>query len=98
MAQHWTCPYCNRDCTIGEADRRLFGGKQLISKEYGWYYGYFEVIVCPSPACRKKSISAYIHAYDDQFDKARDQLYEWKLMPDSEAKPFPDYIPKTLLS
>ena len=50
MPTQWTCPYCNRACTIGESDIRLMSGTAFISDEYGAYEGTITVIVCPSAA------------------------------------------------
>jgi hypothetical protein len=95
MASKWTCPYCNRPCTVGGNDiRNIVGRSVFISEEYGHYKSKTQVIVCPNPECRKQSISFSINRSDDNNnDFQGNSLYFWNLLPESEAKPFPEYIP-----
>jgi Domain of unknown function (DUF4145) len=94
MAFQWTCPYCNRPCTVGNNDvSDLHGGsKNAISKEYGYYATNTRVIVCPNPECRKQTISFSITQLDEH-GNALKKLFHWDLLPESGAKPFPEYIP-----
>jgi hypothetical protein len=98
MAQLWTCPYCNRPCTVDDADVRIMSNYTSISKEYGYYSGLIKVIVCPNPQCRQQTIHAYIYECNDygNIKEVAKPIYSWNLLPESEAKPFPDYIPKQL--
>ena len=96
MSQHWTCPYCNRDCTIGEKDTRLLQAVEYISEDYGFYCSRVIIVVCPNPTCRKQKISLLINKYNNPYNKIEGQVYSWHLTPESEAKAFPDYIPVQL--
>ena len=96
MSQLWTCPYCNRDCTISEKDIRLLQKSGYISEEYEFYCSRVIIIVCPNPKCRKQTISLFINKYDDKYQQIKEQVYSRQLIPESEAKPFPDYIPVQL--
>ncbi|MCH8836251.1 MAG: DUF4145 domain-containing protein [Candidatus Marinimicrobia bacterium] len=97
MADQWTCPYCNRPCTIGGNDVRTMSGYNSISQEYGYYISTVTVIVCPNPDCRQHAIPLRIQKTNEQGRLYGKTLYSWNLMPESEAKPFPAYIPKALL-
>jgi len=97
MSEPWTCPYCNHDCTVGESDIRVIVGTEFISKEYGYYLNNTSIIVCPNLKCRKKTISLWIFAWDAKRNRRGKVVHHWDLLPESEAKPFPDYIPKQLL-
>lgn len=96
MGSKWTCPYCNRPCTVGKDDVRTMGTREYIAPEYGWYYSKTTVVVCPNPDCRKKTISQAIHKWDSSRERIDDVLFSWQLLPESAARPFPDYIPEQL--
>jgi hypothetical protein len=96
MKQLWTCPYCNRDCTIDDNDIRVIGSWENISEEYGAYYAKLTIIVCPNPQCREQTISLNVFEYYSGNRTFGKQLYSWQLKPESKAKPFPEYIPVQL--
>ncbi len=96
MAEKWTCPYCNRPCTVSNNDVRVISGWSYITEEYGQYRAITTIIVCPNPECRKQRISLAIHKYDSNYESTGDVVHQWSLLPESEAKPFPDYIPQQL--
>jgi Domain of unknown function (DUF4145) len=97
MGKHWTCPYCNRDCTIGKEDTTVISNNPEIyhiSKEYGYCLSTTSIIVCPNPKCRKIKLSQRI-AFG-QLRCTPELSDNWDLWPESNAKPFPDYIPEAL--
>ena len=96
MSELWTCPYCNRDCTIDGNDKKNLSTWKHISDEYGVYNIILTIIVCPNPQCREQTISLNIYEYDPSYEKFGKKVYSWHLKPESEAKPFPDYIPVQL--
>lgn len=98
MSQLWTCSYCNRDCTIDDNDVRRLTTWKDISKEYGKYYSILTIIVCPNPECRQQTISMSIYEYNSDRQELGKKVYSWDLKPESQAKPFPDYIPTQLRS
>lgn len=93
--EHWTCPYCNRDCTLGDADIRYCRDHEWLAEDHGYVIGNYTIRICPNPNCRKLSISGYLFK-SDQHGNAGQRMYEWQLVPEVNAKPFPDYIPKQL--
>lgn len=55
-------------------------------------------IVCPSPQCKKYTLSLYLHNYEleNQNWRKKELLSEWSLIPASDAKVFPDYVPAVI--
>ncbi len=98
MAQQWTCPYCNRPCTIDENDIRTMSDWQHINAKYGFYHSQTTVIVCPNPECEQQSIFLKISEFDRRNENVLGEIHSWNLLPESEAKPFPNYIPVQILN
>ncbi|MDD2864016.1 MAG: DUF4145 domain-containing protein [Methylococcales bacterium] len=98
MAQNWTCPYCNRHCTVGDDNVKTLRGINYISETYGAYRADTQVITCPNPECQKQTISLGIYQIDStaQYHNVIKKLHYWNLLPESMAKPFPDYIPQQI--
>jgi uncharacterized protein DUF4145 len=96
MANLWTCPYCNRPCTVGETDVRHITGFNYISEEYGSYTATITVVVCPNAECREQTMSLSIYKCSVHGAPTGKPIFSWQLVPESEAKPFPDYIPEQL--
>jgi hypothetical protein len=67
-----------------------------ISEEYGYYRSTVTVIVCPNPKCRQQTIFMKIEPVNQHGTVIKAPIFSWNLLPESEAKPFPDYIPKQL--
>ncbi len=57
----------------------------------------FQFTICPNPKCRQQTIVARVFNYDPNTRATAGLLHEWRLVPESEAKPFPDFIPVQLL-
>lgn len=98
MGYKWTCPYCNRLCTVGNEDVRKLSAHELINIKYGYYLAITTVIVCPNPDCQQQTISLNILKCNEKGISEMPQklLFSWTLLPESKAKPFPDYIPEQL--
>lgn len=98
MGNKWTCPYCNRPCTVGKNDVKDLIGNGYISEEYGRYRAISRIIVCPNPECRQQTVSLTIKQLEGQYDSETKTVYRWNLLPESAAKPFPNYIPQQILN
>lgn len=99
---NWTCPYCNRDATITESnysedtfyfnDNNKDGRLGLVHKS----------ITCPNDSCREYTIVANLNKAirtSSGYDRLTETvLMEWKMKPNSSAKPFPEYIPQPIIS
>jgi hypothetical protein len=95
----WTCPFCNQNATITNSDVSVrehgFGddskhGSQLLKTK---------VVVCPNGDCKEYTLVATLYDYV-QISEAwhRRSVRYWQLIPASEAKVFPDYVPQAILS
>jgi hypothetical protein len=99
---NWTCPYCNRDATITASnfssstfyfnDGNKDGLLALISSS----------ITCPNDDCKEYTISSLLYkATKDRIGNnqvTETRLMDWRMKPNSSAKPFPDYIPNVIIS
>ena len=90
----WTCPYCNRACTLQDSDIKYLSDEVYLSDDHGRVYGNIQFKICPNPECRQISIASRIWEWAGS--KTGKMLHEWFLVPESNAKPFPDYIPLQL--
>jgi len=94
MAFRWTCPYCNHDTTIVDANYKKQSNFLVISNSIGQRILDVEWIVCPNEECNKYSLSAGLfELFNGVYGK---QLDYWNLIPQSSAKVFPDYIPQQI--
>jgi hypothetical protein len=95
---NFTCPYCNKPTTA--TSPHVFNDETQIvlerNSDLDQVYLVTKAISCPNEKCNKlflriflanknwsPSISRYVY----------DKKYEWQLLPESQAKILPDYIP-----
>lgn len=98
---NWTCPHCDRDVTI--TDERITNDRHTnhINNSVGRHTLVSSFIVCPNPQCRKYTLSCRLFesshkaGYGEQIGK---EVQLWNLIPSSNAKVFPDYIPLQILA
>ena len=95
ILEHWVCPYCNRDCTLGNADIKFCQGETYLSDDHGYMQGNYKIYICPSPKCRKISVVGHLFTRRNKNYKYELE-HKWQLIPEGAAKPFPEYIPKQL--
>ncbi len=92
---HWTCPFCDRDTTVTDSnyERSSFSLGHWSSD--GYRYFKTMLIVCPNPKCKKFTLALEMFEYGfDSGWKVGKLLQTWNLIPPSNAKVFPDYVPK----
>jgi len=97
----WICPFCNRPTTVTENDIKKGYSDLLVENADGERRLIYQFIVCPNPDCKKITLKAWLHerAYDQyQNAKTGKMLKYWSLIPASNAKPFPEYIPAAIIS
>jgi len=102
MSFKWTCPFCNKNAFITDDFHHVYYDlfdklrrKNLISS--------VEIIECPNPDCNEftfnvslnKEITPYQGAGIDE--RIGHSIGEWNLIPPSNAKPFPSYIPNSII-
>jgi hypothetical protein len=104
MGFKWHCPFCNENATIRDEQQRKTEYFRLTPSDR-LFSVVTEFIDCPNPDCknytfgialnRGSMISSGIPGTTAFYLK--EIIGEWHLIPPSEAKAFPDYIPKPIL-
>ena len=99
-AVSWTCPYCGRPTTLTE--HNLTAGLDYISlsvSEHGSDIGLtHSAVACPNPACKKLELTVRLveTKWNNHQHIVGKTIQRWRLLPESSAKPQPDYIPEAL--
>lgn len=98
MAFKWTCPYCNHDTTINGENFSSTTSRLQIDNKDGYRELNIEWIVCPNEECNKHALSAFL--FDLQWIpnvwKKGEYIKQWNLIPQSEARVYPDYVPQAI--
>lgn len=88
---NWTCKFCGQPTTI--TDPNFHSREDEVRLEgtiYGLVYCSWRAISCPNPDCKKISFNLYI--YTKILGKIDKYIKAIQILPESEAKPQPDYI------
>jgi hypothetical protein len=100
MAFHFTCPFCSRDATI--TSESVSSDTAFLYKESaeGKRALHVRFVVCPSPKCRKFTLTASLHQvlFDGHQHSVGAMLRAWELIPSSSAQSFPPYVPAPILA
>lgn len=99
MGFNWTCPHCGNKTTINE--------DKYTSEEHCLTISNIEkdgkllettFIVCPNNECKKITLIAELYEYNyiPHVWQRGNFIKQWRLVPNSNAKVFPDYIPLPL--
>ncbi|MBT3808397.1 MAG: DUF4145 domain-containing protein [Rhodospirillaceae bacterium] len=104
MAINWTCPYCDHKIILQDDDIHSeevhlpFHGKRLAD---GSKRVRVTSLACPNEQCRQLALTVHLLRPSGPMQRPWqnmkvDQL--WQLMPESLAKPQPNYIPGELVA
>lgn len=95
----WRCPFCDHNAVVTKSNYDSTGGFFTLDNRYGPRWVEWVFVVCPNPECRKftftvtlKTASPMLHG---QYAEGH-ILKAWQLIPPSEARVFPDYVPKAI--
>lgn len=100
----WTCPFCSCNATITSNDISSSIHQLEIKNSQGYRVALSSFIVCPNTKCKKFTFTVTLRDLrkrEGQFPPGwthEDILAKWDLIPESIAKPFPDYIPDVILT
>ena len=97
----WKCPYCGHaqtvtDTTYDDTEFRIWND---LSR-YGKIGGRATSIVCSNSDCKEITLSFYLHemAFNGtNWYHTSTAHHSWQLLPESSAKPQPNYIPKPIV-
>ena len=88
----WLCPFCDRYATIRDGDYRQNWLKlQLDEPDDEQFAIKTYSIQCPNPECGHVTVRA-----ERWLEWPASLLHTWNLIPPSEAKAFPDYVPQAI--
>lgn len=102
MITNFTCPYCNRPTTITEPNYYRWSRRININNPSNWWkiddlYFEYEAITCPNLECKKLHLQVSLKESKSTPDGySYKTLQKRQLLPESEAKVLPDYIPKAI--
>ena len=98
----WTCPYCNRDQAVTEEQFSRESGYIRNAESIHQHIGYHVVTIrCANEKCKRLELkfnlcNALIGKHGNYF-VGPNIIKHWPLLPESGAKPQPDYIPKPIV-
>lgn len=100
MSAPWTCPYCGKSQMSSDQNTQYSGDQLYVGdNEFGKFGYQYVALACLNTACKKVTLNfgIYHHKYSDSVNwSAGEEIRSWKLLPESAAKPQPDFIPKSL--
>lgn len=97
----WRCPFCNQNATIKNDNIHKNSTVLTIENVEGDRELYSLFIVCPNENCRKYTLSVLL--FNSIFNVASleqetgDLIRRWNLIPQSNAKVYPEYVPKPII-
>src|ERR1019366_3058534 len=99
MANEWTCPFCDKASIV--TDDNSYQGELWFNKDnaHGSQRILCLFVVCANPKCREFTLVVSMRAYRVRgaTTELGDRSKVWQLIPASEAKAFPNCIPKPIL-
>ena len=98
----WMCPYCYRaQAVTREQFDQSFHPILNSGSEFGNICCVIRTIRCANGDCKKLQLQFALHKSSvdaiGQLLKPADRIQSWRLLPESFAKPQPDYIPPPLV-
>src|SRR3990167_347991 len=98
-SRSFTCPYCNHPTTITDPNYYQNWEYIYIAKSDLGDIGFFlQAVTCPNTKCTKLWLRAELckASYSAGNHKKSTVIQSWQLLPESEAKVLPDYIPQPI--
>lgn len=93
---HYTCPYCGTHTTITDPNHDAHWNRLYIEKSTLGDVGFgVYAITCPNVQCKKMRLIGRLTKVSElgSVPSAGRSIQEWQLLPESEAKVLPGYIP-----
>ncbi len=100
----WECPFCSRGATVTQMNRSHDTTPLTIENAHGRRGAISVFVVCPNPRCQEFSLYVFLYEVVEKRGGPRasylpttsEPLAAWQLVPASEAKVYPDYVPKPI--
>ena len=99
MSFNWNCPHCERAVTISDSKYSIDTHWLRIENASGRLGFQSLFIVCPNAECQAFTLTAALHETVEAANvsaRLGKKLQSWNLVPPSQAKHFPDYIPAAI--
>lgn len=98
----WACPFCNRDTTIRDIDREVsVNDAPHVTNQRENVAALTLFVRCPNSQCKRFVLYVLLYATRRNNQAGSQTFYEqiakWQLVPASEAKQFPSYVPEPIL-
>ena len=96
---NYTCPYCGRHTTITNPNKYSTWNHLHLNPSTLGNVGFrISSITCPNNECQKLKLVGQLTGSYNQYGswKENSVIQIWKLLPESEAKVLPGYIPKPI--
>jgi hypothetical protein len=92
----WECPYCRKAQIVLSANHSRNFTK--IDNDHGEFGGtglFIETVVCANEECQRMSLQVGLWRRELRNGNyvGVESIHEWRLLPESSAKPLPAYIP-----
>jgi len=98
---NWNCPYCNHASTITDLNHSTNSHLFAMGNKDGDLGFWSSVTVCPNDECKEYTIEANLYKVammpNSKLAPFGGPLIHWQLRPQSQAKPYPSYIPQQIL-
>lgn len=97
--KNFVCRYCSRPSTITNPNEFSHWEQIVINDPDIGHIGFsFEAFTCPNQECQKLTLRAFLTNWEENQAtnwniKPTKLIKEWNLLPASEAKVLPNYIP-----
>lgn len=90
----WVCPFCHQGATISYFHNMETAYQEInIATAHGPHAVSLRVIVCPNPDCLEFTFETSLLA---RVEGKLIVVKKWSLIPASNARVFPDYIPQAI--
>jgi hypothetical protein len=98
---NWTCPYCNCPQIVTDSNWFETSGKvRNPPGEFGRVAYRINSVTCQNTQCRRMTLEAALYHRTDYTGgdsyQTNDLIATWHLLPESSAKPQPDFIPEAI--
>lgn len=104
MASTFTCPYCNKPTTLTGPNEFSDWQRIIIeTSDKGEVGLQMHAVTCPNTECKKLYLEVMLtNVQKDETTNWTTRptkiIKEWRLLPESEARVLPDYIPQAIKS
>jgi Domain of unknown function (DUF4145) len=100
MNTNWRCPFCGHHSVLTDERYDDFDHEFGMGNKHGSQRIYGSICVCSNARCREYELHLSVAKVNYPAGGGRAVLpphHSWRLIPESQARVFPSYIPKQLL-